>query len=175
MTTQDVRDKAHIEALANELGAHLIYDATNTGGNDGPRAQIELREVHLRPSVVDYWAALHELGHIATTELDARKIAYQYGLLGVQTVIDEARAWQWALDNANRPPDAAAKADIAISMASYFYSHATIPVADPTVAHLIRLVGPNPAIDENLDEYSRPYRDVAHDIWTRANALAGAV
>jgi hypothetical protein len=54
-----------------------------------PRADPEVRTVHLRPikSETAYAAALHEIGHIRTGRFD-------------DVLIEERRAWEWAQANA---------------------------------------------------------------------------
>lgn len=94
---------AHVQLLAHQ---HRIDVTTYAGGG---RAVPSRREVRIKPvrGVSSYYTALHEFGHIVGRGRSAR------------TLEAEANAWQWAIDNAIRPPTFAVERMIARCLRSY--------------------------------------------------------
>lgn len=101
--------KQHVDQLAQELEATIIYDAERYG----MYVNVLTRELHLSswddvPEEEVYWVALHELGHLAIEGgEDPTPDAAE----------EEARAWVWALDNAAFPLDQAGESSIAWGIA----------------------------------------------------------
>lgn len=136
----------HVNALARDLGATIVWDAGRGMSREGPYTEIAAKVVHLNPvgsEPREYWTALHELGHVA----DNPRATIWDQMFDTPVIRDaEARAWLWALDNALRPPDAAARGLIAFAMSSYLIGRAPGEMGS-YVVRLAKLVGRNPDIE----------------------------
>lgn len=137
--------KASILRIAESIGAHVVWDAHNvdpndplmalldmmgdSSANDGPYTSLSERTVHLMPStdpdsmyvtgnsdVDEYWPAIHELGHVATSPVEVPEDDHK--------VFDyEVQAWQWAVSHADFPVTPCVKALIVLSLVSYQYNN----------------------------------------------------
>lgn len=103
----------HIRELAAELGVEARLDpdayaippfipasyAGKTNGYSEP-GEIAVWGFDGRPAA--YFAALHELGHVALHWSDPRGV---WAAAKSRIVEAEAEAWDWALEHAEEPPD----------------------------------------------------------------------
>lgn len=105
---------AHIEELARQVGAYVLYDAPPFSGEMNTRTRI----AHVQPiqdfgyvtppdggqpirhtSNVTYFVALHELGHAATAPVLA------FPPRDEELLEYEALAWDWAIKHSAIPVD----------------------------------------------------------------------
>lgn len=185
-------DCARLEAKAEALGAKIVYDVE---GRLGAYSCIEEKTIHLLKEDADaggssYVVAMHELGHIVTTEpvggfsrsasLDAMMAQ---ALLGFQSdppgqIEIEAKAWLWGFDNASRRLTREDKAIAAFSVSTYLLGVVDLfgawPIEKPpreAVARLAEVVGPVdwskaeildwiPGERDHEDEFDRAWNEV---------------
>lgn len=111
----------HVETLAAELGVRVIYDAPEPRGSWArydARAN-EYTSIHITPveGLTEYYIALHELGHVATSDLSpgtplrlalqAKQVRLMFGDRSTDPLQleSEAEASLWAFDHALTPAD----------------------------------------------------------------------
>lgn len=127
-----------IETHASALRAHMHY----IHSINNARTDVATREVFIpRPKTrVEYWTAMHELGHVATT-------ASMFMPSDQEIAETEATAWAWALDSSDIPTenDEDLKASIASGFGSYLVGSGPVDTED--VRRVMAIVGPAPSLD----------------------------
>lgn len=136
-------DHDRLEECAASLGATLIFDV-EAGATSW--ANVATKEVHLLPDVPgleggSFIVAMHELGHVATTEVDDMvPVNFLYELFGFHTDPPiqfeiEAVAWNWAVEHAGRPLTTYDREMISFSLWSYmahaFNAFGMYPIHNP--------------------------------------------
>lgn len=115
--------KARIEQIARRDGITITYPVTDILES---YSQVPNRTLALAPwgadekrQHVQYWIALHEMGHVATT--DPRHDPMFLALFGGEDEIveTEAKAWDWAIRENGGQVDEVGKTVIAAAMGTY--------------------------------------------------------
>lgn len=138
--------KDHIDQLAKELRATIVYDQESPGNAS---AYSDSRELHLAPwsgnaakDSLAYWVALHELGHIALHHSNDFA-AVVFGPTR-KTTSQEADAWLWGFSKAKWPLSQEGRIALAFSMTSYVHGGGVSPDDRAKVARLFEKVGEKP-------------------------------
>jgi hypothetical protein len=111
--------REHILELAAELGVVVYQTAPDFRYSIATYLPIYERYTDITvPPITgedEYWAALHELGHCATSDLSrgselraALTTGRRWGYTPPCQLESESNAWHWALDNALHPPSVGA-------------------------------------------------------------------
>lgn len=147
----DYRTK--IEDIARRDGVTIGYDAADLfeSYSNLPYAYIGLSPWSDDPKTQhqQYWVALHEMGHIATThfEMDPELLVL-FGA-GDRVVDAEAEAWQWAIREAGRLDPVGKKV---ISAAMGTYTGDISPGGDATKKLAERVTGSGAFASHRRDE-----------------------
>jgi len=112
----------HIEQLARQLGAHIKYEENEYGGALTGSSNTQTGVLTLSPwtekfDAMQYWIALHELGHLAHNHIGSALLAFTGRK--EQITRQEAEAWTWALDHSAFPLRSDGRVAMAYSMTSY--------------------------------------------------------
>lgn len=143
-------DRHIIDRLARDLQARVVYDVepNHSGGYTGPRADHAGRTIHLvrdGGTDMDYWVALHELGHIAQSR------GRSFFDTPEAILADEVSAWTWAIRKSPKPVDRAAVAGLTIGLGSYTGDLLPWTRLDaPGLVDLARLVTDQPLSEQEL-------------------------
>jgi hypothetical protein len=185
-----VTRREHIEQLAAEIGATIVYDAARYQ----QAADTVDRVLHLAPwpgeahtltpwSVLSgaafgdhdvpeeelYWVTLHEMGHLETTPVP--------GPLRVESTFEyEARAWAWALEHSRFPLDQAGQSSIAWGLADYGNGRGLDPVASEALREIVAALGPEPDWFQNVttEAHWRKLEEWGRPTWAKIVALVEA-
>lgn len=110
-TISDVgRMNRHVKLICSKRDIELRFDRKRGG-----RANVRGRVVSTAPikSIVTYYIALHEVGHIIGRGRSGRLLEREYA------------AWKFALDRAIFPPDVAVWRTVTAGLGSYLYNAQT--------------------------------------------------
>lgn len=123
--------KRHIDQLAREHGITVRYGTTEPCAD--PRTKTASVPVLSKPE--SYAAALHELGHVvyaqqrgidyAEKNSDARAANLFAGRMSIKIIVDEMKAWEWAMKQVKFTPRMTSVA--ALGLASYVLDPTRLP------------------------------------------------
>lgn len=168
--------REHIEQLADELGIAIHWDtlARYRSGINVTTGEMYLAPWDAYPQET-YWVAMHELGHFVDLVVRGNR----RGLPDFPSYTEaEARAWEWALDNAlpeALPLGQVGESNIAWSITDYMNGHGWNP--SPAFQRIFEAVGPDPDwfYDVTTPEHYAKLDGWAKPMWAKLVAEYGTV